>query len=474
MTDPWTPICLVAQVDLDACAGQMLPAVGLAVFDTLGAVPVFRLGEAELSPQVVYRDGIATIVASDAGAAQHAALAQFWTAQFGAALPDAIDLRQPGASLGTALGGHLIAALRVAQTRSIRLMKELALLRKEADQTQTAFARLESFFYQTGKAERMPDVAFPEQPGQRPILLTKGRPIEQRLPTESTGLCDVSFRIVEAPAKGQILTAQIELLESGRIVAEWALPWDKLVKGWVRLSLARALGTDAQTPVLRLAWDGADPLKLAASFAHPDPRFRAADDTGMLAMYTWKYIPGAAPLLAPDGIAASRTGMTDHWSIGSQSLRDAVNMNADPGSLEFTDWMGGLAVRPTAAQPGVARLNAVAHPGVVHLTGGIKTEAGEGPDVEYAYALAPTATRPRAAGHVPEFAPDMTSDWLRLPTASWSELHLFLKAPLTQTCDLYLLSRIPEGVAAQGPANAYFYKLLGHARPSREGDLDVG
>lgn len=473
MTDPWKPICLVAQVDLDACVGQALPSVGLVVCDTLGGAPVFRLGGAELSAEVVCRDVIATVTASDAGAAVRDVLALFWTLRFGAALPEVIDLRQPGLSLGAALAGHLVDALRVAHARSTRQMKELALLRKDADQTQSAFSRLESFFYQTGKAERMPDVAFTQQPGQRPILLTRGRAIEQRLPTESTGLCDVSFRIVEAPAKGHTLTAQIELLESGRIVGEWHLTWERLVKGWVRLSLPRALGTDAQTPVLRLAWDGADPLKLAASFAHPDPRFRATDDSAILAMYTWKYIPGAAPLLAPDGIATGSTGMTDHWSIGAQSLRDAVNMNPDPNAMEFTDWMGGLAVRPTDKQPGAARLNAVAHPGVVHLTGGIKTEAAEGPDVEYAYALAPTGSRARS-GHLPEFAAGMTSDWLRLPAGQWSELHLFLKEPLTRTCDLYLLSRIAEGETADSRVNACFYKLLGHARPSREGDVDVG
>lgn len=473
MTDPWKPVCLVAQADLAAVSGQAVPGVDLVAVDVSGPVPVFRRDGAAMGPESVYRDAIAMVTASAAGVAARETLSQFWTAQFGTDLPEAITLKKGSPSLGAALSGVLAQALQISHTRNTRMMKELALLRRDADLTQTAFAKLESFFYQTGKAERRPDVSFPEQPSQRPILLNRGRPIEQRLPTESTGLCDVSFRVVEVPAKGQSLTALIDLLESGRTVAEWHLTSDQLAKGWVRLSLARALGTDAQTPILRLIWEGSEPLKLSASFPHPDLRFRAADDSAMLAMYTWKYIPGAAPLLAPDGIAASRNGMTDHWAIGGQSMRDAVNLSPDPKALEFTDWMGGLAVRPSSAHPGAARLNGVAHVGLVHLTGGIKTEASEGPEVEYAYALAPTAGRPRAGGHVPDFAPGMMCDWVRLAPGQWSELHLFLKEPLAQTCDLYLLSRLAEGSAADAPVNAYFYKMLGHARPA-EGELDAG
>lgn len=469
MTDPWKPMCLVAKDDLAAC-GKDLAEVRLAVVDMSGKVPVFWLGDVELTAETVYRDTIATVTASVAGEKQRTALTTYWTDRFGAALPPAIDLRKPGTTLALALTGVLSEHLRQSQARNTRLMKELALLRRDADQSLTAFARLESFLYQTGKAERTTSLSLPDQPGQRPILLTKSREIEQRLPTESTGLCDIAFRIVETPTKGRCLTAQLELLESCRVVAEWQVKGDLLAKGWLRLSLSRALGSDAQTAVLRLIWDGAEPLKLAASFAHPDPRFRPTEEPAMLALQTWKYIPGAAPLLSAEGILASRSGLTEQWSIGIQSLRDAKGFGTDAKSLEFTDWSGGLAVRPTGSQLSAARLNAVAHPGLVHLSGGVKTEAEDGPPVEYAYALSPTASRARSAGHLPEFAPGMMSDWLRLPPGEWSELHFFLKEPLTELCDLYLLTRIAEGSKSKTPANAHFYKLLGHAGPVGKDD----
>jgi hypothetical protein len=295
-------------------------------------------------------------------------------------------------------------------------------------------------------------------------LVAQDNPVEQRVPMESVGLSDIAVLVDELPVGDGTLTARLALLESGEEVARWDIASVDLAKGWLRLSLARALGPDAQTPLLHLDWTGREPLKLAPSFQHPDPRFRATGSTAVLALNLWRYLPDAAAPFPAEGVVP-RSGMAaQRWRIGPSALRAAVNLTQDDSLVSFIEWRKALAVRPVGRTASGVRLDNVARPGLVHLWGGVKTEAPDGPDVEFCYALAPRPERRAQRGALPDFAAGMACEWVRLRPNEWADLHLFLAEPLDSVCDLYLLTRLVDDTAPQGPVDACFYALDGQGR----------
>ena len=468
MDPDWTPICLVSRQDMPSFAADAVKGYKLVSFDTAKNKLNFADcadGQEELDCDIVFRDAVARCHSTARGQAEQGRLAQIWMERFGAEPPPLFDLNDT--TNGAGLAPHLVPLFgqlwRESQARSTELMRELALLRGSFDQSQTAFSRLETFLYNSGGAERAQTVSLRPFPGHLPVLLTKDCPLEQRLPIESTGLSDLSFLIAEVPTGSGTLTAKLSLLESAQVVAEWAIPTENLSKGWVRLSLFRALGPDAQTPILHLDWTGSQPLKLAPSFRHPDIRFCVTGSNAVLALSLWSYISGAAAPLPADGVVQLLGPQTLRWTIGPEALCNAVDLNVAKDLVEFIQWRGSLAVRPVNQTVSFVRIDNVGRPRLAHLQGGVKTEAVLGPDVEYSYGLAPQHKRSKQRGTLPKFLDGMTSDWLRLPPNEWAILHLFLAEPLKEVCDLYLMSRLVNDEVPEHPINACFYSLQGQA-----------
>ncbi len=469
MQTDWVPLCLVPQKDMASFAAFVPDGYKLISFELEKDKLTFADADGGIDADVVFRDAVAGCHTSPKGQAELARLAKIWTARFGALPPPVIALG--GASGPDGLAAHLLPVLvqawRDAQARSVGGMRELAVLRGSFEQSQTAFAKLEAFLYQTGRAERTQSLALRQVLGRDAVVLAKDVSVEQRLPGESVGLSDIAVLIDELPAGGGTLTARLELLESSEVVAHWAIAAADLAKGWVRFSLSRALGPDAQTPVLHLDWDGLEPLNLAPSFHHPDPRFRATGSHAVLALNLWRYLPDAAAPLPAEGVAQISGMPAERWKIGPAALRAAVNLAQDDSLVEFIDWRKALAVRPVGQTATGVRLDGVARPGLLHLCGGVKTEAQHGPDVEFCYALAPRKKRRAQRGKLPDFAAGMTSEWVRLRPNEWADLHLFLAEPLEEVCDLYLLSRLVDETAPEAPVDACFYPLDGQAQGIR-------
>jgi len=453
-----------------ACFAQSVPGwYKWVCFDTDQDQLCFAEGpnfDQKLDLETVFRDTLACCAKTLGGKAELKRLAQVWGTRFGAKPPPQIDLsdRVDMPEISAHLLPIVVQSWRESLALGTGLMRALATLRGSFDQSQTAFANLETFLYHSGRAERTQTVSLRQRCGGEAILLAQGRPVDQRLPLKSVGLCDISFLVESLPSGAGTLTAQLTLLESAEAPAHWTIRSPDLSPGWVRLSLNRALGPDAQTPILRLEWDGDVPLKLAASFHHPDPRFRATGSPAIMALNLWTYISGAAVPLPAEGIAQEQDLPIDRWTIGPNALRDAVNLNISDELVEFTDWRGSLAVRPIGRKPSCVRLDNVGRPGLLTLRGGVKTEAEFGPEVEYAFAFEPKARRHRQRGKVPEFAPEMMSEWVRLRPGEWADLHLFLKHPLGEVCDLYLLSRLMGDHAPAAPVEACFYPLVGQTQ----------
>ena len=462
MQASWFPTVLVQACDLAEATGLDLP-FGLVVADPGGALRL--AGGGAVRPEVAMRDALALLLLSAAARPGVVALAQDWTARFGSP-PEVLDLadRPAPGRRAEALAG--LARLAVAAqgrmlARNRQLMRDLAELRITHDQTQAASAALERFFYDGGGAERRLYRELSPLRTQPPCLLAPGAMVEQRLPCDSPGLSDVALCLPKDGIPGTgVLTVSLELAESGAQIAEWRLEAAELHPGWLRLALDRALGPDAQTPQLRLHWQGAEQLRLVTSVLHPDARFQPRPGAALLAMQVWKYIPGTRVPAAAGSHLAHGADPVDRWLLGRSVMTAAVAQAAEGWWVGYSELFSGLMVRPGPEDGSSARLEGALAPGLRHVAGGVKTEQDTGPVVEYALAAAPAATRPRSAGSLPDFDPALRTDWLALPPGKWAQLHLFLPAALAEVHDLYLMTRLAPGEPAPDtPPEACFFTL---------------
>ena len=466
----WSPVVLVQGCDLPAVASVPIP-FAIIVPQVIDAGLSFRDSKGNaVAAETILRDGLARLVLSPEGRTADAALQAAWVGRFGAgAIPDLLDLsaEPAGARPMAILGALATAAVRTqggVVQRNRRLMRDLAELRLAHDQTQAAFAALEDHAFRTGLTGRQMLRHLPEQRTQPPCLMAPGARVEQRLPCDSIGLSDVALAIPKGfGVETGELTVALDLAESGACVAEWRIPAARIRPGWLRLALDRALGPDAQTPVLRLSWQGTEQLRLASSFAHPDPRFQPRPGAPLLALQIWKHLPGTRTPPAAGSHLANGSDTVSRWYLGRSHMMLAAGPGeAKPGAaVEYSANFGGLMVRPPVdGSVQAVRLDDALAPGVAMVAGGVKTEQAIGPVVEYALAAAPVSARPRTAGNLPEFVPGHVSDWVQLPAATWGEMHLFLPAALSEPHDLYLMTRLAPGEDAPDTApDACFFPL---------------
>ena len=395
---------------------------------------------------------------------------QSWEEAFGEAAPELLDLStlsETDAQRREVALEWLVRQLmqdRIASARrNTTLMRDLARLREAHEQTQTAFQRVESYVFSTGKTARTQTVEIAPDARLAPCALGDGDLAEQRLPCDSVGLGDVAIAVAGPVPDGGRLIAALDLLETGEMVANWSVPGEAIAQGWLRLSLDTALGPDACTPILRLEWQGEGPLHLVGALQNPAERFCvhvnsiATEQT--LAQRVWKHVPGVAAVMPADGHPVTGAPVARRWVVGRSFFKRAENLAPHPDLVGFERDFGGLAVRPGAEGVSVARLNEACRAGVQQIVGSAETKQEGGPEVEYAIAVAPASRRGQiAAGAVPGTGMQV-SDWVRLAPSQWSQLHFFLPEPLEESGDIYLMTRLPGGEAAEAPPNACFFRM---------------
>lgn len=394
--------------------------------------------------------GTVGVIASGAAAAS---LSQAWTDRFGADMPEVLDA---GADRDTALGwlvGRFAAQTVVQAGRNARLMRDLGQMRRMHDEMQGSFERLERVFYDTMRGKRQADFTLPPVVAQGALSLGDGDRITQRVPGASAGLSDLAIGLAEPlPTGGGVVSAVLRGFETGEVLATWDVTAEKLQdavrEGWLRLSLDRALGMDPISLHLSVEWRGDAPLRLAGSVRHPDPRFQAEGDAGnsgaVLAMRGWRYVPGASAALTVGAIAQQGgNGMLRH--IAGADMRRALNPATMKMDVPFVEEVDGLMVHVPKEGVAGAILRSAAPAGARQVFCTIETRHEGAFPIEYAIALRDRAGRPAGAGHLGDFAAGLHSDWVQVDRMKPSQVHLFLDAPLTDDCDVYLMTRLPEG-----------------------------
>lgn len=280
----------------------------------------------------------------------------------------------------------------------------------------------------------------------------------QRLKVASDGLTDVAIYLPEHgfPESGA-LTVRLSLCESGDVAGEWRIPARNLSHGWLRVALVTALGDDLQSVELDIAWDGAVPLRLGAGVHHPDPALcaRVVQDGGetpqqqILAHRLWKYVPGCVAPLPVDAHVATPAVPGAGFYVDPTHLQQALEGDPEAPCLQFQPAIDALQVHPRPETLTAARLPSSLPPGVTEITARVGARAPICPPMEYALAVVPRHPLRPVADLVEEaMRQGLASDWMRREGDAEGEVTLYLPAPLEQTGDLLLVTRVPPGQGA--------------------------
>ncbi|WP_378944788.1 DUF6212 domain-containing protein [Paracoccus sp. R86501] len=389
------------------------------------------------------------------GADELQKLSDVWQKATGAPAPEVLttamaDAAKLRVSILEWLVAHITAERGASAVRSARFMRELGILRRQHEETQAGFRDLEAFLYRNVSQKRILDITLSPVAAQPPIVLNGGMQLVQRLPATSIGLSDVSLYIANetAPADG-VLHVSLSSPDSGQTLAIWEVPAQSLSQGWLRLSMERALGSDAVTVLLRVAYQGTGSVRMAASFQHPEERFQPLLDdrrsANVPALQVWRWIAGASAPLAATAILPIG-GRNRLRRVLGETLTMARDLNNLTRTMELQPDSSALLVHVLEDRTAGGILSGVALPGARHIYADIKTYHGGADNIEYRIALAPPADRPHQSGDLPNFESRLMSEWVRMTPLEDGQVHLVLPDPLDVPCDVYLLTRLPEGV----------------------------
>jgi hypothetical protein len=343
-----------------------------------------------------------------------------------------------------------LAEGRADQARlNAALMASVAELRRAHAGMQENFARLEDYLQAAGLAQRSLQSALLPAVGPTALILRGGETLEQRLPRDGAGLSDVAVSVSAMGApRGGTLTARLFTAEDDAEHALWKVDATQIASGWLRLSLPVSLGAAARTAVLRLEWEGAEPLPLEGSVAHPDARFRArigdAVQARTVALRTWTFVPGCEAPVPLDGILPGGS-VSGPRLVPLNVMQQAINLTPANRNFRIIEDIAAIQVHVMPRGLSAAVLPRILPPGVTELRARIQTRAELAPRIEYAMAVAPAADRHVPGDPLPAFAEGALTAWHPLPPVTEGELHLPLPAPLGGAHDFYMLVRLPPG-----------------------------
>lgn len=445
-------------------------SVPVAVCAVAPGGPVVTYAGKPLRDHEVLINCLGFVAGSSRGLADIEAVRTSWKARFGADAPSVVDAQGFSDALGvTAAAGAFVVEACLKERRALGarigdLQRELATMRSSYDETLTAFRALESFIGQTSKASRWIGTVIEPLATRTPLRLKAGDVLKQLLPADSAGLSDVAFFLSSAPPRGRgELRVSLSLVETGQSVGSWQVSGERLKAGWNRFALETSLGVETRTPVLRIDWDGEEPLRVGQSIRHPEERFCVAlngtPGVAVMAVQVWKSVPGVrAPL--PPGAHVTDGATALRWSFPEQTLRKVVDLTPVPDQVKFVPEHAGVLVHPIPERASVALLQAAAGEGMRHLVVDAKSIHEAASDIEFAMAIADPDDRPRGPEEVPDFPEAMHSGWVRVKATRSSQLHVILPAPLSGAADIYFMTRVAE----KGADTAYGWAIFTNLR----------
>jgi hypothetical protein len=413
---------------------------------------------------------LALLAISSAGKRELDALREAWSSGAEGFLPSStcVDLANGRDAAAAAVYRLLFEAIAdgygSSAARLLTLRRQYTAFRIVHDQLQNAFDAVENFLTRTQLPPTWLGFAC------EPTEATLGPPgcgapyhITQVLPVASQGLAAIELHAVagDGDAAGS-LAVSIMTCEDGRTLGEWSIPYGAVPDGWVFLDLPEIDIAPRQSVSLTAVWNtqsGKSP-QLSLTNLQPVPEARVSlaggeESRRSLALRLHIGLPGSRRVAHPYHIGVrhqphiSRLG----HRLARSALCGCTELDPVPGREPLVTLLEGLAeieVRPINGSMTVAKLPGALPAGARRLTATIKTEAPNGPFVEYALlALGPRGgyrqvlTSGWRNGGYGGF-----SGWLTVYPDFTTQIHLSLPKPAEKPLDLYLATRLAKGQAA--------------------------
>jgi len=420
-------------------------AASLVPLDLPGGA-VSRRSEAQAPARYLPQDILAVITAAEGGGG---AAAPGRAGRLAEIPPDVPVLsHQPGLAQVLARVSDRLA--RSAKLNS-QLMLGMAELRQAHEELLNTYNALRSFV--SDSRIGLPAEGFVNHPDtDKPATPPEATKIEQVLPVELRSLCGVSLHLARSLpdyAQGELF---VELLspDDDDVRFSWRVPCDRLRPGWITFAFERNFGFLRRGVMLRLAWRS--PARHAPQFSlgplqlRPD---KAAVVDGVrlqrsLALKAWISVPGAPLQLTSQMWPALTSGEQPVTRIclviGEETeVVDVAGPNRTSAhtAVELLASRGRILVHPFGTQPTVARLVDACPPGTRRIVADVETDNELAEIVEYGLAL------PQGGDTSDSLA---TIEWQPVPPKVRGTVQLDLPAPLEHRGDLYLLTRMPQGL----------------------------
>lgn len=445
----------IAQADAGAARLRGI-ALPVALFHPEPAEGVhFTLSGDPVEPHEVWLRLVGGIALSEQGNAELTALSALYGKWFDTDGPPVLDASAIAAKTRTEeicafVIGELAKGRTAQAKRNHQLTRDIAALRVAHEQIQQSFSRLETFVYDGGLAVRTPAEALMPASRPRRIVLAPGGLLEQRLPRSSVGLSDLAVHFAgPSPVPHGTLEVSIATREDDAVAGRWRLSDAELSPGWLRFSLPESLGADPRTPEVRLSWQGDGPVHFDLSMKHPDERYQVRRDGApqkeVLAVRSWSYIAGcAAPAPVEGQLPSGRTAT--RRAISREVLERAVSLNGATKHFGYRADHDVLQVHVIPGKVAVGLLPGLLGAPVISIASRISTIAAKAKDIEYRMAVAPAGKRATSLETLPKFAAGWITDWTRLAALETGNLEIAFEPPLDGPHDLYLMTRLADGV----------------------------
>lgn len=366
--------------------------------------------------------------------------------------------------------GLTISERSAMARRNVTLRRELSVVRRSHEATQLAFSQLEKFTYEAFSNPRWRVLTLEPQVHLAPKVLHQGERLKQRVPGDASGLSDFAVFVsnIESIEHG-VLAVQLESAESGHSEAEWLVDATKFDStGWIRFSLLSSIGLDKQSLTIQLAWRGDTPLELGCSVAHPDPRFQAhlenVQSENVLALKCWKYIEGVITPIPSDGHAAIGRfnvgpSLSNRVLVDIDRLFLVENLNPSSYEVSFDSKQNGVLVHPPKIGIAIGRVPTCFNSAVKSISATIETISEHGPNIEYCIAIGNKQLRDLEYLDESSFLQNNKSDWLQIRSNYRSQINLYLAEDEADMSDLYLMTRLADGIDDNSFAWAIFKEI---------------
>lgn len=415
---------------------------------------------------------LALLATSPAGKKELEILREVWAGGSEGFLPSPIMIDLAGDADTAALAAYGIlfdAVVGMATSSSARLLvlqRQFTSFRIAHDQLQNAFDTVENFLARSNLPSTW--LAFacdPTETSTGPQTGEDAFRLRQALPVPSQGLAAIELHatIVDPGADGS-LSVSIETCEDGRILGEWAIPYDAVPEGWMFLDLPEIDIAPRQSVRLNASWktQRGTPPRLSLTQLQPLPESRvriiggSGDSDRSLALRLHIGLPGSRRVAHPFHIGIKRQSPVGRLGqrLAPSVLRRCAEVtpaaNGEP-LVSFVEEIEAIKVRPVNGGITVAKLPGALPPEARRLSATIKTEDPAGPLVEYALlALDPgDPHEPILNDGLAEGQRGGFSGWQPIHPDFATQIHLSMAGPAAKPLDLYLATRLAPGQNAE-------------------------